>query len=139
MHINIFVFLWNPVTFCKFYLGGNCFYLFTGITIIASDCWKPEKKSGVDKLSYHEKAVEMNKVLSSAHETSRFFRCYDYRMTLHLWHSFFTHWRAKFYKICEPAACMQFYEKSNSLINKVKRFSRICFFKRKKCSGKKLN
>ena len=42
------------------------FTFFTGITIIASDCWKPEKKNGVDKLSYHEKAVEMNKVLSSA-------------------------------------------------------------------------
>ena len=62
--------------------------------------WKTEKNSE-DKFDSHKK----NRNEQSAHygmpsEASRFFRYYDYRITLLLWHTFFTHikdWSAKIY------------------------------------------
>ena len=51
---------------------------------------KKQRKNGEDKFDYHEKMVEMNKVLISSPETSGFFRCYHYGMTLPLRNSFFT-------------------------------------------------
>ena len=34
-----------------------------------------QRKNGEDKFDYHEKTVEMNKVLIRSPETSGFFRC----------------------------------------------------------------
>ena len=49
-----------------------------------------QRKNGEDKFDYHEKTVQMNKVLIRSPETSGFFRCYHYGMTLPLRSSFFT-------------------------------------------------
>ena len=104
-----------------------CFYLLPGSAITAGDQWKPEKKNGEGKFGYRE-TVEMNKMLISAHETSRFFRCYDNHTAslTQFFHAHIKDWQTKIYKIGKPAACS--FMKTH--LKWLKGFSRIYFFKK---------
>ena len=84
-------------------MKGHFFLLLLATAIITAWDSEKQKKTSEDKFGSHKK----NRNEQSAHygmssEASRFFRCYDYRITLLLRHSFFTDmkdWPAKIY-IC---------------------------------------
>ena len=126
-HVTILFFFKIQYLFVNFIFED---YMFLPFTRERNNCrWsvKTRKKNGEGKFGYRE-TVEMNKMLISAHETSRFFRCYD-NDTASLTQFFHAHikdWQTKIYKIGKPAACS--FMKTH--LKRLKGFSRICFFKK---------
>ena len=85
----IIAFIWNPVTFSKFYLWGTSDH--------NNNClrwWRIEKKPGRTNL------ILIRKTKMKPPEASRLFRSYDYRITLLLRQRFLTYikdWPANIY------------------------------------------
>ena len=104
-HVTLYtVFIWNPVIF--FILN----FIFEERTILPfitsnhnNNClrWWKTGKNSEDKFDSHKKnRNEQSTYYSMPPEASRYFRWYDYRITLLLQHSFFTDikdWPAKIY------------------------------------------